>query len=106
MLDAITGWFSGLNLDPYMEHLSNDSVISYFAHPLGIGFFVALMVFCYFMRWKIMFAALGAILAGTFLLQYVISDDIVGPDKMILLFVGGAVAVGAFVIYTTLMGEE
>jgi hypothetical protein len=49
---------------------------------------------------------ISASLLVSLLMRYTLADHIDGPDKTVLMFAGGAVAVGAFVIYYLFIREE
>jgi len=105
MLESIREWFGGLNLDPWLENLNNEKIIAALTHPIGVGVAVAVIVFAIFMKWRITFVALSAILAGVFVFRFTLTDT-GAPNRTILLFIGAAVAVAAFVIYFTLVADE
>jgi hypothetical protein len=105
MLDSIKLWFQDLDLSFFMEHTSNDKLMEYITHPIGIGVCVTVIAFTLFMKWRITFVCLSALLAGVFVVRYTITAGD-GPNKTIFLFIGGAVVLAAFIIYLTLMSDE
>ena len=105
MLDSIKLWFEELDLSLVMEHTSNDKLLEYITHPIGIGLCVAIIVFTLFMKWRITFVCLSAILAGVFVVRYTITPGD-GPNQTIFLFIGGAVLLASFIIYLTLMSDD
>ena len=105
MLDSVKLWFENLDLAFLMEHTSNDKLLEYITHPIGIGICVAVIVFTLFMKWRITFVCLSAILAGVFVVRYTITPGD-GPNQTILLFIAGAVTLAAFIIYLTLMSDD
>lgn len=105
MLESIKLWFQDIDLSFFLEHTSNDRLLEYITHPIGIGICVALIAFTFFMKWRITFVCISALLAGVFVIRYTITDT-GGPNKTIFLFIGGAVLLAAFIIYLTLMSDE
>jgi hypothetical protein len=105
MLESIKEWFAEIDLEPIMEHLSNDSLIEYATHPIGIGLAVAIIVFTIFMKWRIMFVSFTGVLAGIFVVRYTMTNT-GGPNQYIFLFIGGGVILAGFIIYFTLVSDE
>ncbi len=104
MLDSIADWFS-VNVGPLMEQLDNQTLIEHMTSPIGLGVFIALMVFCLIMKWRISFVVLASILSGIYVVRYTITDTS-GPNKTMYMFIGAAIALAAFVIYFSLMRDD
>ena len=64
MLETIKGWFASIDFDAIAAHTSNDQLIAYVTHPVGIGIAVALLALTFFMKWRITFVCMAGVLAG------------------------------------------
>ena len=73
MFVSIADWFSN-NIGPLMDHLDNEALIAHMTSPIGLGVFIALMVFCLIMKWRISFVVLATMLAGIYVVRYTITD--------------------------------
>lgn len=105
MLESLKEWFASLPLDTFSENLNNDRLVEIITSPTGMGISLAVIALAMFLKWRITFVVFSGILAGIFVVRYTITDT-GAPSKSILLFVGAAIAVAAFVIYFTLVKDD
>ncbi len=105
MWEQLQDWFASSDLSLYADNLSNEKLIHFMTSPLGLGIFLAIIALAFYLKWKVVFVSLAGILAGVYVVRYTITDTS-GPNQTIFLFIGGAVALAAFVIYFGLMGED
>jgi len=89
-----------------LENFSNDKIVAFFTQPLGIGILVALMVLSVIYKWRIFFVLLAGSLAVSFLVRSTLTGTETGPNKTLLVFAGGGVAIGAFAIYYLFIRED
>jgi hypothetical protein len=89
-----------------LKHVSNDRLVALFTSPYGIAGLGVLLLLSLFLKWRLMFVAIAGALMVSLLGRYVLVGPQEGPNRTIYLFVGGAVAVGAFVIYFVFIRED
>ncbi len=106
MLDRIREALTSVDWSLFSEHLSNDQLVAYFTHPYGMAAIGVMLLISLFCKWRIVFVALSASLAISFLARYSLAGHGVGPSRHLFLFAGGAVVIGAFIIYFLFIREE
>ena len=57
-------------------------------------------------EWRITFVVLTGGLLISLLTRYILVGEINGPDRTVLMFAGGGVVIGAFIIYALLISED
>lgn len=106
MVERIQHLIHSVDWSALMEKVSNDRLVALFTHPYGLAALGVLLVLCVVLKWRILFVAVtGALLVGL-LTRYTLAGPQTGPNRNLLLFAGGGVAVGAFVIYYLFIRED
>lgn len=105
MFDSLQRWINQANEAPMMEQMSNEKMIGYLTSPTGLGIAVGLIIVLLFLKQRLSAVIVTALIAGIYVVRYTITDTS-GPNDTIFLFIGGAAALGGFIIYFTLMKEE
>lgn len=106
MLESIRHTFSSIDWSILSENLSNDRLVGYFTHPYGMALLGVLMLVSVLCKWRLVFVVISAALAVSFLARYTLAGEQVGPNHNLLLFAGGAVILGAFIIYFVFIRED
>lgn len=106
MLDWIRETIASVDWSAFSEHLANDRLVAYFTHPYGMAAIAVLLLVSLLCKWRIVFVALSAALAISFLTRYSLAGHNMGPSRHLFLFAGGAVVIGAFIIYFLFIREE
>jgi hypothetical protein len=106
MWERIQDTFASVDWNGLFENVSNDRLVALFTHPYGMVGLGVLLVLTVVLKWRVMFVAIAGALLVALLTRYTLVSDQVGPDKTVLLFAGGGVAVGAFVIYYLFIRED
>ena len=105
MWESVKLWLAELDWAPLAEVASNENLLYYLTHPIGVGVFAVLIAVSFFLKWRITFVILTGILAVLFVARYTMTDT-GAPNETMFLFIGAAVAAAAFIIYFSLMGED
>ncbi|GAB4268883.1 MAG: hypothetical protein Kow0092_22800 [Deferrisomatales bacterium] len=106
MWERIQDTVGGIDWQGLLEHVSNDRLVALFTHPYGLAALGVLVLLCVVLKWRILFVAVtGALLVGL-VTKYTLAGHQMGPSRHLFLFAGGAVAVGAFIIYFLFIREE
>ena len=106
MWQGIQERFASVDWEALMESVSNDRLVELFTHPYGMAGLGVLMLVSVLLKWRITFVALTGGLLVSMLTRYVLTGESAGPDRTVLMFAGGGVAIGAFIIYSVLIREE
>jgi hypothetical protein len=106
MFDRIPLWFGAPDWDTLLDRFSNDKIISFFTQPIGMGLLAALMVASIVFKKRVLFVVMAATTAMSFVARYTLAGHEGAPNKTMLYFAGGVVAVAAFVIYFLFIKEE
>jgi hypothetical protein len=106
MWERIRDSFAAVDWETLMEHVSNERLVAMFTHPYGMAALGVLLVLSVIVKWRLVFVGITAALLVSLLMRYTLAEEITGPDRTVLLFAGGAVAVGAFIIYYLFIREE
>jgi predicted membrane channel-forming protein YqfA (hemolysin III family) len=89
-----------------LEHVTNEKIIAFFTQPIGLGILAVLMVLSLVNKWRIVFVIVVATGAISFLARSTLASGSEGPDQTILMFAGGAMAIGGFAIYYLFIRED
>jgi len=104
--ERIQDWFSRIDWDALLEHVSNERLVALFTHPYGMTALGVLLLVSLLLKWRVTFVVLAAGLAVSFLTRYTVGGEHGGPNRTLFLFAGGAVALGAFIIYYLFIRED
>lgn len=99
-------WFRSTDWEGLLEHFTNDKIVAFFTQPLGLGILGALMLLSIIKKWRVMFVVIAGAGAVSFLARSTLASGADGPNRTILAFAGGAVGIGAFVIYYLFIRED
>ena len=106
MWQGIQERFASVDWEGLFENVSNDRLVALFTHPYGMAFLAGLMLVSVLLKWRITFVVLTGGLLISLLTRYVLVGESTGPDRTLLMFAGGGVVIGAFIIYSLLIREE
>ena len=106
MWERVRDSLASVDWNGLLENVSNDRLVAFFTHPYGMAGLGVLLLLTVILKWRLMFVAIAGALMGSVLARYILAGPQAGPNRTIFLFVGGAVAVGAFVIYYIFIREE
>ena len=106
MWQRIQEKFASVDWAGLFENVSNDRLVELFAHPYGMAGLGVLMLVSVLLKWRVTFVVLTGGLLVSLLTRYVLVGDASGPDRTLLMFAGGGVVIGAFVIYSLLIRDE
>jgi predicted membrane channel-forming protein YqfA (hemolysin III family) len=99
-------WFHSTDWEELLEHFSNDKIISFFTRPVGLGILGALLLLSIVNKWRVLFVVISGTMAVSFLARSTLASTEVGPGRSLFVFAGGAIAIGAFVIYFLFIRED
>jgi hypothetical protein len=106
MFDRIPQWFGAADWVTLLDRFSNDKIVAFFTRPWGLGLLGALAVASIVFKKRVLFVVIAAALAISCLARYTLAGHDEGPNKSMFLFAGGAIAIGAFIIYFLFIREE
>ena len=106
MFQGIKEKFASVDWAALMENVSNDRLVELFTHPYGMAGLGVLMLISVLLKWRITFVALTGCLLVSLLTRYALVGETTGPDRTVLMFAGGGVAIAAFIIYNLFIREE
>ncbi len=106
MLERIREVFSSEGWKALSEQLSNENLVALFTHPYGMAALGVLLLISVLCKWRFLFVGISGALLTSIVIRYTIAGQQDGPNKNVLLFAGGAVAVGAFVIYFLFIRDD
>lgn len=106
MLDRIPQWFGAADWDSLLDRFSNDKIVAFFTQPWGLGLLGALLLASIVFKKRVLFVVIAAALAVAFLARYTVAGHAGEPNKAMFLFIGGGIAIGAFIIYFLFIREE
>ena len=106
MFDTVREWFASVDWNALFANVTNDKLIALFTHPYGMAGLGVLLVVSLVLKWRVTFAVLAGALALSFVVRSTVAGPQSGPNKNILLLSGGAVVVGAFLIYWLFIRDE
>jgi hypothetical protein len=89
-----------------LENVTNDRIVAFFTSPYGLAALGAFVLLSLAMKWRVMFVVIAASLAISFVTRYSLAGHEEGPSRHLFLFAGGAVAVGAFVVYFLFIRDD
>ena len=98
--------FASVDWAGLFENVSNDRLVALFTHPYGMTFLGVLMLVSVLLKWRITFVILTGGLLISLLTRYVLVGESTGPDRTLLMFAGGGVVIGAFIIYSLLIRDD
>ena len=90
----------------FLEHVTNEKIMAFFTQPLGLGILAVILVLSLINKGRIAFVVVVATGAISFLARSTLSSAGEGPNKTLLMFAGGAVAIGGFAIYYLFIRED
>ena len=106
MWQGIKDKFASVDWAALFEHVSNDRLVEVFTHPYGMAGLGVMMLISILLKWRITFVVLTGGLLISLLTRYTLVSESTGPDRTLLMFAGGGVVIGAFIIYNLLIREE
>ena len=106
MWQGIQDKFSSIDWEALGEQVSNDRLVELFTHPYGMAGLGVLMLLSIFLKWRVTFVVLTGGLLISMLTRYTLVSETTGPDRTLLMFAGGGVVIGAFIIYSILIRED
>lgn len=106
MWQRIQEKFASVDWEALFENVSNDRLVELFTHPYGMVALGVLMLVSVLLKWRITFVVLTGGLLVSLLTRYVLVGENSGPDRTVLIFAGGGVVIGAFVIYSLLIRDD
>jgi len=105
VFDRLTDLWNQIDWGSLLKYVTNERIMAALTHPYGLAAIGVLMLLSLFMKWRITFAVLAGGAAVAFLGRYVTAGE-GGPNRQMFLFAGGAIAVGAFLIYYLFIRED
>lgn len=106
MWERVKETFSSVDWKGLLEHVSNENLVPLFTHPYGIAALGVILLLCVFLKWRVMFVAVSGAIMVALLTRYALVSEQTGPNKTLFAFAGGAVAIGAFIIYYLFIRED
>ena len=106
MWERLKDSLASVDWNALMENVSNDRLVALFTHPYGMAGLGVLLLLSILLKWRLVFVAIAGALMVSLLVRYVLVGPQSGPNRTLYLFAGGAVAVGAFVIYYVFIRED
>ena len=106
MWQRIQETFASVDWEALFENVSNDRLVEMFTHPYGMAALGVLMLLSVLLKWRITFVVLTGGLLVSLLTRYVLVGESSGPDRTVLIFAGGGVVIGAFIIYSLLIRDD
>lgn len=99
-------WFGSTDWKGLLEQCSNDKIVSFFTKPAGLTVLGALLVLSIVNKWRVLFVVIAGAVAVSFLARSTLTSTDVGPNRTLLVFAGGGVAIAAFAIYYLFIRED
>lgn len=106
MLASIMETLNSINWQEYLSHVSNDKIIEFFTSIYGLIALGVLLIASILCKWRLLTAAILGGVGIAVLANLTLSDSTSGPDRTLLFFAAGGVAVGAFLIYFLFIQDE
>lgn len=90
----------------YLSHVTNDKIVEFFTSVYGLATLGGLLAISLICKWRIFTALILGGIGVCLVAKFTLSEEIMGPDKSVLLFAGGGVVVGAFLIYFLFIQDD
>lgn len=98
--------FGSTDWQGFLDQVTNEKIIAFFTQPIGLSILAVVLVLSLINKWRIAFVVVVGTAAVSFLARSTLSSGTEGPSSTILLFAGGAVAIGGFAIYYLFIRDE
>ena len=106
MFEGIRNRLASVDWTGLLERFSNDRIVAFFTSRYGLGCLGLILLLSIIYKKRVLFVVIAASLAVSFVVRYSLAGHELGPSRHLFLFAGGAVAVGAFVIYYLFIRED